>query len=316
MMGMLLLALVGCGPRPVDVWIPSAEATGVAVERAPVLPRRTPAHLVVWRGGDLWMAEDTDPALLATWVAAAPAPRSLSDAGDVWWQPLPQVASEGVAVTVVDAASGGVRHCLTGASALLTLGTPPDGWAEEGPMEAPVCGEPARFTQLVCEGPVQGGVLVGTSGAVRPYTPLGAAPPPLVAAASAQVQRWSGYPAEASGQASTDTDAGEERGTEVTLWRSGRRTVAAVKAFVRTGDVCGGDHQSFLAVFEVKDGRLGRMLVPWWAGAWADVAGLVDLGADGVPEVVVDELPGQLSVIDANGAERARFEPAFCACMC
>jgi hypothetical protein len=266
--------------------------------------------------GALWLPLGTPEAELAALVAAAPPPEPKGDAYDAWSSPLSERPGVGARYRLVDAESGRMQVCGQAESALLTLGTPHFGALQaDGGPKAPTCGSPAEFARLSCPESVATGTWIAApeGQALAGYESLGAAPG-LEAAARAWLRANTSFDeAPAVDEAFADD---VRRELTVTRWRGVRGEVALVAATREAGPgVCGGDATTWWAVFPLTADKLGEPVTTGEA-AFVRVLGLVDLGADGTPELVTVGFPDTWSVVGAEGGTETSFGIDFCDCAC
>lgn len=255
--------------------------------------------------GALWLPVPATDAELSALLAQAPAPTPVGEGFAAWTQPLPGGGS-GASVRLVDAASGRTQVCTAGDRALLTLGTPHFGVLQAPePPTAPACGSAAPFERLDCPSPVGEGRWIAVPESAAPYTPTAGAD--LRASAEALLT------------AQTDwEDPGEDvtREAVVTRWRGPAGEVALVSGTRSVGPgVCGGEETTWFGVYTVVGDGLGAPLLALQAADFARVEGLVDLGADGRPEVLTVAFPDTWTLLGDAGPE-ATSAIAFCDCAC
>ena len=266
-------------------------------------------------GETLWVPVATTDAELTALTAAAPPPVSESDRYDAWRQPL--AGGSGQQYTLVDAANGVTQVCSSDAVALLTLGTPHFGvlQGEEKPS-APACGSPARFERLACPQSVTTGawVAVPAEAKVGTYSPLGPATALEADARTILADRtdWDAEPANFA-----EEDGPVERTVKVTRWRGPAGEVAVVEGRRAWGNgVCGGGDDVWFGVFATSGDTLGAALGEIQAESFAEVSGLVDLGADGRPDLVLSRFPTTVTVVGADGQTATSLAIDFCDCAC
>ncbi len=269
--------------------------------------------------GQLWLPLDAPEAVVANAVRGAPAPVSLTPQFDAWRQPvtLDTVGSvaKGASYRVVDAATGTARTCTVSGFDALTLGVPHFGRLQDGPLEAPACGEARLFGALACDGPVAEGswVAVGGGGTVGAYAPAGDGSPAQVEAARAALTRDTDWELDADGfPGETAT-----RAVTVRVWKGPADTVALVEGTRAVGEgVCGGEELAWSAVFRLDGDTLGAPLGAFVSTPSGQAVGVVDVRGDGKHEVVTEQFPTQLSVSGADGAAISSLSTDYCDCPC
>lgn len=266
--------------------------------------------------GALWLPLPSSAAELSALAEKTTPPRALSDDYDAWIQPLG--ATEAKTYRVVDATTGRERTCQTTEDALLTLGTPHFGarQGEEGPS-APTCGSPARFHRLECGESTDGGhwVAVPEATPIGAYRPFGVGSAPLVDAARQVLTAKTDWEEEPAGH--VEEEGPLEREVHVSRWRGPSGDVVLVVGTRTWGNgVCGGGDELWFGVFGVNGDTLGAALGELQQAEFANVEGLVDVGADGRPEVIVTSFPQISTIYGGNGNVAASLVIDYCDCAC
>lgn len=253
------------------------------------------------RGGGTWfpveVPEETEEALLTS----APRPRMVNNDYGTWEQPLAiRNAGDltvGGTVPFVDLQTGAALTCRVERFAFLTAGTPHFGVLQaEAPPTSPPCGEPALMARLDC--PSDGQILLRGETATLGVTPFeGEVTPP-----------W----AETVLAAHPDSrPVGEGWTRTVMVRKAGKLRVLEATLGTEEG-LCGGTEYVLAGVFTAK----GRPVVPLQRYEFSQVFGLLDVGGDGKPELLIHAFPEILQVVSADGSVLASQQVAFCDCPC
>ena len=267
----------------------------------------------------LWIPVAAPQAVVEAALTNAPKPVAMNERFDAWIQPAtnPPGGASGARYTGVDAHTGRTVACTSARVAALTLGVPHFAVVQEGAPKAPACGEAALYTELSCSGETSGnGWIVVPEGT------------PLTGYTRHEGGEARASAAEASIATRTEigrdpTNVGDyggmevERSVSVTLWTGPTGELALVEATRTLGPGVGGGYQTiWTGVYKVEAGTLGAPLGELIETEWSSAFGLVDVGADGKPDLVVTEFPSTTAVIGTDGARHGALELPFCDCAC
>jgi hypothetical protein len=279
--------------------------------------------------GAMWVPVPVSEEELRAAVAGSPPPVTTSPAFDAWYQPAmgrPASVAVGDRYRVVEVRSGRALMCTGGEVGVLTLGKPHFGALEQpGGLTAPACGEPAVFQKVVCDGePFSAAVhgpwiAVPESSAIEPYQRFGVGeervggpPPALLDAARAAARDGTEW--DVPGDAEVE---GTSRTVSVTRWKGAGGDIAVVEAVrdVPPG-ICGGDVAKWYGVFALAGDALGAQVGSWVQRSAAEFRGVVDIGADGRPELLLDVFPARTEVVGLDGAALGARDVGYCDCPC
>ncbi|MCA9488368.1 MAG: hypothetical protein KC621_00550 [Myxococcales bacterium] len=267
------------------------------------------ARLVVALDGKLWLPSSAPDDQQTRVIEAAPPPMSQDAGYGTWLSPAPPPPTVGRRVRAVEVGTGRSQVCTVSGSGVLTLGTPHFGVLQQpGPPSRPMCGSPRVYDALTCPEATTGTWLAVAEDAPLDGYRRDVAPPELVAAATAALER------------DTDVDEpGEDvsRSVDVAIWRGPKGPFVVVVGTRTDADgVCGGDETVWIRVFALQDGKLGPPKGEWTTASFATVQGLVDVGADGVPELVLRAFPNVLTLQDIEGVPLDEHTTDYCDCPC
>lgn len=268
------------------------------------------ARLAVAVDGRLWLPSSAPSEQRERIVQAAPPPVSLDAGYASWLSPAPAPPTAGRRVRVVEVDTGRSQVCTVSGGGVLTLGTPHFGLLQQpGTPTAPACGSPELYDALTCPEATGSGTWVAVAeGAALDGYRREQGSPALVAAATAALER--------------DTDVEEpgedvSRSVDASVWRGPKGPFVVVQGTRTEGSgVCGGDESVWIRVYALEDGKLGAPRGEWARTAFANVRGLVDVGGDGVPELVLQTFPGVLTLQDVDGASLDEHTTDYCDCPC
>ncbi|MCB9689181.1 MAG: hypothetical protein H6738_03335 [Alphaproteobacteria bacterium] len=268
------------------------------------------ARLAVVVDGKLWLPSSAPSEQRDRVVQAAPPPVSLDAGYATWLSPAPAPPTVGRRVRVVEVDTGRSQVCAVSGGGVLTLGIPHFGlFQQPGTPKAPVCGSPALYDALTCPEATGSGpwVAVAEGAALDGYRREDASKE-LVAAATAALERDTDY-----------EEPGEDvsRSVDVGVWRGPKGPFVVVAGTRTEGPgVCGGDESVWIRVFALDGAALGAPKGDWTTTAFATVRGLVDVGGDGVPELVLHTFPSVLSLDDIEGVPLDEHTTDYCDCPC
>jgi len=264
-------------------------------------PNEGTLRFALVHGDGVWIDVDVPPGTEESLADSAPKARMIGTDRRAWEQPLPLRnagdLSVGDPVPLLDLEKGGALSCKVERFAFLTVGDAHWGVMEaETPPAAPTCGEPALMARLDCVAPPQ--VLLRAGPDAVAVTPLG----------DAVAAPW----AEARLQAHPDGGPVPSDWTrEVQVRSAGPWRL--VQAGIRDEmGICGGSDFLLAGLFTAD----GTPVVPLRRYEAATVLGVVDVGRDGRPELVIQSFPQILQVVAADGSVLATQEVAYCDCAC
>lgn len=240
----------------------------------------------------------------------------LGDGYDAW----SQAARAGVgddapaAWKVVAVTTGATTTCTRTGVRVLTLGTPHFGVLqdEEKPTE-PTCGEPELYATVDCALPD------GVHVAVPPDAPApvaytrGPDADALVEAATRVLTSVPGW----KNHTPSEPESEPTRSVTVRTFTGPTGALHVVEGRIEDGNgVCGGDDATWRAVYVADGTGLGRRISPFVEAHFTELVGLVDVDADGSPEVVTTAFPNDTIVSRLDGTELTRSSIAYCDCAC
>lgn len=220
---------------------------------------------------------------------------------DTWEKSLG--AGSGAAWHVVSTV-GQAQECTTPTRSLVTRGTPHFGVLEGPPPTVPACGSPQMTERLSCQVADGYGVAV-PAGRPAPVVWKDTEERGLEKAAEALVAKvWGG--------------AGT-RSVEVRRYSANGQSVLLVKGTVDDSaemGVCGGTERSWFAAFLPEGQGFGRQMGPWQSADFVDGVWLIDVDADGIPEMLHREFPEHATLIRMDGSVIAEQNIDYCDCPC
>lgn len=259
------------------------------------------------------------------WIAmggATPSPLGdpvrLDDSYGAWSQSVPRDSYDESGPSswlLVDPRTGATQSCKRKSVAALTLGTPHFGalQGDEKPT-APVCGEPALYSELDCA--VSEGLHVAVpEGGRAPvvYKRGEGSLSALEAAAKADLERVPGW------HDFKPIDPSDEvrRAVTVTRFEGPAGVILVVEGSIEDGEgVCGGDEVAWRAVYAAQGDGLGRRLGPYIEEHFSRLEALIDVEADGAPELLTTAFPDETTLWRVDGSELSRSSIAYCDCAC
>jgi hypothetical protein len=276
-------------------------------------PRPAPGHgasagFVVPIAGSPHLVLDVAPEVYERWLETAGAAHPVGGDLALWTREVSanRVADyvEGASYDVVSAA-GARATCTIAKLTSLTVGTPHFGYmgAEEAPA-GPGCGVSAAYAQLRCDNEIVGSAAAFSPGSAPPTAASeGPAPDAVATAAQAALTASPGWP------------TGGDVTFASTTWTLGARRFAVTTGQRVTDGECGGGNDLFFVVHELQsDGQLGAMVVPVDSRSFATLEGLIDLDADGTPEVITVDFTDSVNA-DGGRADWG-WEKPYCDCPC
>jgi hypothetical protein len=278
-----------------------------------------------------WMWLPQAPVVLERLLEGAPDPAPLGGL-EAWSSPLSAETIEGYErgqgwKIYAPGRGEKIGRCKIQSFAAITRGQPHFGYLEQQPPPtAPGCGSPEIFARLSCKEPPGEPLLALPAEHSEPvlYTPL--APlrdieleddaKMIVARSPAFGPAFEQARAEANERSMPLQQLVTLRG-----FVAPDRKVLLVQITLQTGDGevwCGSDdvREELVAVYEWgQDNEIGRELVPFHGLGLAEVLGLIDLDADGVPELFRRHWPHELQLV--SGQQQSCSAPQdYCDCPC
>lgn len=282
--------------------------------------------------GKAYMLLPQDPVVIERALEGAPAPEPLGDFR-AWSSPLSAETVDpyklGDRWKLYAPGSGKeLGKCRIKAFESITRGQPHFGYLDQQPPPtAPGCGSPEIFAQLSCKEPLDEPLLALPADHGEPVLYTALAPLrdiDLEDDVKAMVART---PAFGPAFAKAREDA-EDRMMPlqqlVTLrgYVTKDRKVLLVRVTLQTGDGvvwCGDDdvRVELAGVYEwTQDGALGSEIVPFHSLDLAEVIGLIDLDADGVPELLRQRWPNELQLYRSGEDQACSAPQDYCDCPC
>lgn len=282
--------------------------------------------------GKAWLRLAQDPIVVERALQGSPDPEPLGGL-EAWSASLPVETidphREGDAWKLYAPASAQtLGRCKVKSFEAITRGQPHFGYLrQDPPPTSPGCGSPELFARLDCKEPPQEPLLALPADHPEPVLYTALAPLrdiELEDDVKVIVNRSPAF-AKSFQQART---AAEERSMPLQQLVSLRGFVGPkhklllVQVTLQTGDGlvwCGSDdvRHDLAAVFEwTTEGGIGAELVPFHPLEMAEVLGLIDVDADGVPELFQLRWPGEYQLV-FGGAEQVCSAPQdYCDCPC
>lgn len=219
--------------------------------------------------------------------------------------------------------------CSVAGFAAITRGQPHFGYLEQQPTPTgPGCGEPELFASLACkETPRDLPLVALPSDHEEPvlYTPLAALRDiELEDDAKALATRDPAFTKAFQRAHRHANERSEPLQQLVTLrgFVAPDRKVLLVELRLQTGDGvvwCGQDdvRVDLSALFEwTKDGNLGANLIPFRVHENVELIGMIDVDADGTPELLQRRWPNEIELWRAGSEEPCAIAQAYCDCPC
>jgi hypothetical protein len=289
-------------------------------------------HFAEVYDGKAWMLLPQDPVVIERALEGSPAPQPLGGLR-AWSSPLgaetidPYSRGQSWKLYAPGAAKA-LGKCKIESFAAITRGQPHWGYLEQQPEPTePGCGSPELFARLSCKEPVDEPLLALPADHADPvlYTEL--APLRNIELEDDVKAMVARTPAFGPAFAQAREDA-EERMMPlqqlVTLrgFVAPGRKVLLVLITLQTGDGvvwCGADdvRVELAGVYEwTQDDGLGAELVPFHSIELAEVLGLIDIDADGVPELLQRRWPHELELFRVGQEQACSAPQDYCDCPC
>ncbi len=282
--------------------------------------------------GKAWLWLPQDQLVIDRALEGSPEPQPLGGL-EAWSSPLsaqtidPHKVGEAWKLYAPGSATS-VGRCKVQGFTAITRGQPHFGYLQQDPAPtAPGCGGPEIFARLSCKDPPDEPLLALP--AVHPEPLLYTALAPLrdidleddakviVGRSPAFRPTFERARAEAERRSMPLQQLVTLRG-----FVARQQKVLLVQVTLQTGDGeiwCGSDdvREELAAVFEwTQEGSIGAEIVPFHNLDMAEIIGLIDLDADGVPELFQRRWPDEIQLVGGGGEQRCTAPKAYCDCPC
>jgi hypothetical protein len=278
-----------------------------------------------------WMWLPQDPVVIQRALEGTQPPKPLGGL-EAWSTPLSAETIEGnergEGWKVYAPASGTeVGRCTIKGFEAITRGQPHFGYLQQDPAPgAPGCGEPEIFAKLSCKEPPTEPLLALPKDHEEPVLYMPLAPLRDIELEDDVKVIVAKSPAFGPTFQQARRDANErsmplQQLVDLRGFVAPERKVLLVQVTLQTGDGeiwCGSDdvREVLAAVYEWnQDGGIGAELVPFHRLDLAEVLGLIDLDADGIPELFQRRWPNELQISRA-GEMGCSAPQDYCDCPC